>query len=332
MMRRREFIVGLGGVAAAWPLVALAQQPDRTRRIGVLLPFDENDPLRKGWLSGFTQGLVELGWTDGRNVRMDVRWAGDSVDRIRMVAKELTDLQPDVILVTGDPATAAVQRETRTIPIVFVLVADPVGDGFVAGLPRPGGNITGFIAQEAAIASKWLELLTQIAPGVKRAAILFNPDTAPYVQSYYLPVFEAAGRSLKVEPIAAPVRSDGEIETIITSLGRERGGGLVVPPDVFLAFHRAPIIMLAARNNVPAVYFQAFFVRDGGLLSYGPDYGDVFRRAAPYVDRILRGAKPAELPVQLPVKFEMALSLKTAKALGLTVPPSILVRADEVIE
>ena len=220
-----------------------------------------------------------------------------------MFAKELVDLQPDVILADATPATAALQRETRTIPIVFAVVSDPVGAGFVAGLPRPGGNITGFIIMEASMAGKWLELLTEIAPGIKRAAIMFNPDTAPGGGSYYLPSFEAAARSLKVEPIAAPVHSDAEIETVITSLGREPGGGLVVMPDTFMIVHRAPIILLAARNNVPAVYSNRRFVRDGGLLSYGPDSVDIFRRSASYVDRILRGAKPADLPVQLPIKF-----------------------------
>jgi putative tryptophan/tyrosine transport system substrate-binding protein len=330
-MRRRDFIAGLGA-AIAWPLAARAQQGDRVRRIGVLMPADENDPVRKGWLSRFMQELAGLGWTDGHNVRMDVRWAGDSVDRMRMVAKELVDLQPDVILATGDPATAALQRETRTIPIVFVLVADPVGDGFVVSLPRPGGNLTGFVNVEAAMAGKYLELLTQIAPAVKRAAIMFNPDTGSYVRSYYLPAFEAAAGSLKVEPITAPVHSDAEIETFMTSLGGEPRGGLVVPGDAFMVGHHALIISLAARNNIPAVSNATYFVKDGGLLSYGPDTGDTYRRAAPYVDRILRGAKPADLPVQLPVKFEMALNAKTAKALGLAVPPSILLRADEVIE
>jgi putative ABC transport system substrate-binding protein len=213
-----------------------------------------------------------------------------------------------------------------------VLVSDPVGDGFVAGLPRPGGNITGFIVQEAALAGKWLELLTEMAPGVKRAAFMFNPDTAPGGGSYFLPSFKAAAQALKVEPIAAPIHSDAEIETAITSLGREPGGGLLVVPDSFMFVHRAPILLLAARNNLPVVHNLAAFVRDGGLLSYGADEGNNFLRATPYVDRILRGAKPADLPVQLPVKFVMTLNAKTAKALGLTVPPSILVRADEVIE
>jgi putative tryptophan/tyrosine transport system substrate-binding protein len=330
-MNRRTFIAGLGG-SATWPVLVRAQQPERMRRIGVLMVGDENDPARKGWLSGLIQGLGESGWTDGRNLRMDVRWAGDSVDRMRMVAKELADLHPDVILATGNPATAALQRETRTIPIVFVLVADPVGDGFVAGLPRPGGNLTGFVNVEAAMAAKYLELLTEIAPSVKRAAIMFDPDSGSYVKSYYLPLFEAAARSLKVESIAAPVHNDAEIKTVMDQLGREPRGGLVVPGDTFMAVHHALVISLAARNNIPAVSNDTYFVKDGGLLSYGPNIGDTFRRAAPYVDRILRGAKPADLPVQLPVKFEMAVNVKTAKALGLTVPPSILLRADEVIE
>jgi putative ABC transport system substrate-binding protein len=302
------------------------------RRIGVLMSGDENDPEGKARLSGFTEGLAELGWTDGRNMRMDVRWAAAAVDRMRMFAKESVDLQPDVILANTTPVTAALQRETRKIPIVFVNVADPVGSGFVASLPRPGGNLTGFSNLEASMAGKWLELLTEIAPGVKRAAIMFNPNTASGGGSYYLPPFDAAARSFKVEPIAAPVHNDAEIETVITSLEREPRGGLVVMPGGFMPLHRAPIILLAARNHVPAVYSVSVFVRDGGLLSYGPDPVDEFRRAASYVDRILRGAKPADLPVQLPVKFEMAVNLKAAKALGLTVPQSILVRAHEVIE
>jgi putative tryptophan/tyrosine transport system substrate-binding protein len=221
----------LSGAAAAWPLAVHAQQPDRMRRIGVLMAYDESDPGPKGWLSRFTKGLQELGWTDGGNLRMDVRWAGDSVERLRSFAKDLVDLQPDVILATGTLGTAALQRETRTIPIVFVPVADPVGSGFVDGLSRPGGNITGFISYEASLAGKWLQLLTEIAPGIKRVAIMFNPDTAVGGGSYYLPSFEAAARTLKVEPIAAPVHSDAEIAAAITSLGRETGGGLVLMPD-----------------------------------------------------------------------------------------------------
>jgi putative tryptophan/tyrosine transport system substrate-binding protein len=330
-MRRREFIAGLVGVTA-WPLVARAQQLGGVRRVGVLMGFNESDPEAKGWLDRFTLGLAELGWTGDRNVRIEVRWAAGDVDRMRMFAKELVDLQPDVILASSTPATAALQRETRTIPIVFAPVGDPVGAGFVEGLPRPGGNLTGFISYEASMAGKWLEFLTEIAPGVTRAVIMFNPDAAPGGGSYYLPSFEAAARTLKVDSIIARVRSDAEMETIITALGREPGGGLVIMGDPFTEVRRALIILLAARNNVAAVYPNSAWVRDSGLLSYGADFRDIFLRAAPHVDRILRGANPSELPVQLPVKFELAVNAKTAKALGLTVPQLILLRADEVIE
>jgi putative tryptophan/tyrosine transport system substrate-binding protein len=263
---------------------------------------------------------------------MDVRWAAGNVDRMRMFAKELVDLQPDAILSQSTPVTAALKRETQSILVVFVIVSDPVGDGFVAGLARPGGNITGFINQEAGMAGKWVELLTEIAPGVQRVAAMFNPDTAAYARSYYLPSFEVAARSLRIEAIAAPAHSDADIETVITSLGQEPQGGLVVMPDSFMTVHRAPIISLAAQNNVPTIYSQSEFPKDGGLVFYGADRGDIFRRAAPYVDRILRGAKPAELPVQVPTKFEMVLNVKTAKALGLAMPQSILLRANLVIE
>jgi putative tryptophan/tyrosine transport system substrate-binding protein len=331
-IKRREFITVLGGAAAAWPLGARAQQPDRMRRIGVLMGYDENDPEAKAFLSAFTRGLAEWGWTE-RNVRIDVRWPAGSVDQARTFAKELVDLQPDLILANTTPVTAALQRETRTIPIVFASAADPVGDGFIASLARPGGNITGFLTMETAMSGKWLQLLREISPGVKRAAIIFNPDTAPgRGGSYYLPSFEAAARSLKVEPIVAPAHSDTEIETVMTSLRREPGGGLVVMPDPFTFVHRAPIIQLATHNNIPAVYWRSVFARDGGLLAYGSDAEDIFHRSASYVDRILRGAKPAELPVQVPTKFDMVVNVKTAKALGLAVPPSILLRADKVIE
>jgi putative tryptophan/tyrosine transport system substrate-binding protein len=329
-MRRREFIAGLGGVAA-WPFVARAQQTDRVRRIGVLMAADENDPQRKGWLSVFTLGLAELGWTEGHNVRMDVRWAGDDNNRIRALARELVGLKPDIIMTNATPATVAVQRETGTIPIVFVSVSDPVGSGLVASLNRPGGNITGFALYEASLGGKWLELLSEIAPGLKRAAIMFNPDIAPV--SVHMSSFETAARSLKVAPITAPVHSDAEIETAISALGREPGGGLFVLPDIFTFAHRAPIISAAARSNVPAVYAAPpYFARNGGLLSYGVDHVDLSRRSSSYVDRILRGAKPAELPVQLPTKFELIVNLKTAKALGLTIPQNLLALADEVIE
>jgi putative ABC transport system substrate-binding protein len=331
-MRRRDFITLLGGAAAAWPLAARAQQPVRTRRIAVLMAFGENDPLAKTYLSEFTQGLAELGWTNGSNLRMDVRWGAGNVERMRTSAKELLDLQPDVILAHGTPATAAFWRETRTIPIVFASVSDAVGEGFVASLPRPGGNATGFISQEAAMAGKLVELLTEIAPGVRRVAAIFNPDAAPGGGQFVLPAIEAASRSFNLALITAPIHSDAEIETVTASLGREPGGGLVVPPDIFVESHRTHIILSAARSNLPAVYPDAAWARDGGLLSYGPSRADLFRRSAAYVDRILRGAKPAELPVQLPTKFEMVVNLKTAKAIGLTISETFLVRADEVIE
>jgi putative ABC transport system substrate-binding protein len=328
-MKRREFISVLGS-AAAWPVVARAQQSDRVRRIGVLLPSDENDPRWKTWVSAFTQALADLGWADGRNVRLDIRFAGADINRIQALAQELVGLQPDIILAGGTPATVAVQRETRTIPIVFAGVGDPVANGLVPRIDRPSGNITGFAAWEPTLGGKWLELLWEIAPGLKRAGFMFNPDTA--VASAFMPSLETAARSLKVEPIIAPVHSDAEIEATITALGREPQGGLVVVPDGFMAGHTAAIILAAARSNVPAVFWPSDFAREGGLLSYGVDVVDLFRRAATYVDRILRGAKPAALPVQFPTKFEMVVNLRTAKALGLTVPQSILLRADEVIE
>jgi len=330
-MRRREFITLLGG-AAAWPLAAHAQQPQQTRRIGVLMGWNERDQEAQSNLTAFVQELQQLGWTDGRNIRIDYRWSNGDVNRMQMFAKELADLAPAAILAHTTPVTAALQQETRTIPIVFVIVSDPVGEGFVAGLSHPGGNITGFIHTEGEFAGKLLELLTEIAPTVKRVAILFNPDTAPGRGSYYLPSFETAARSFRLEAIAAPVHNDTEIEAIVAALGREEGGGLVAMPDGFTLVRRAPIILQAARNKVAAVYWNSIIARDGGLLSYGPDTGDIFRRAAPYFDRILRGARPAELSVQLPTKFQMAVNVKTAKALGLTVPPSLLARADEVIE
>jgi putative ABC transport system substrate-binding protein len=275
-IRRREFIAGLGG-SAAWPLPAHAQQGDRVRRVGVLMAYDENDPVMKPRVSAFTQALADLGWTDGRNVRMDLRWGGGDTNRIRALARELVGRQPDVIVIDTTPATASVQRETRTIPIVFSNVSDPVASGIVARLDRPGENITGFAILEASMGGKWLGLLSEIAPGLKRAAIMFNPDTAP--ASSFMPSFETAARSLKVAPITAPVHSEVEIETAIIALGREPGGGLVVMPGAFMTVHRVPIILAAARNNVPAVYYFSYYARDGGLLSYGNDLEDNWRRA-----------------------------------------------------
>jgi putative ABC transport system substrate-binding protein len=328
-MNRREFIAGLGG-AVAWPLNARSQQGDRVRRIGVLMWLDENDPGAKSDLSAFTQALAGMGWTEGRNVRIDLRWYGDDTNRMRAFAQELVGLQPDVILASGGQATDAVQRQTQTIPIVFAGVSDPVANGIVARLDRPIGNTTGFANHEASLGGKWLELLSEIAPGLRRAAIMFNPDNPS--TSIFMPSVVTAAQSLKVVPIPAPVHNDVEIEAAIIALGREPGGGLVVAPQLFMYMHRAPIISAAARNNVPAVYTFSEHVRGGGLLSYGNDVTDTFHRAASYVDRILCGAKPAELPVQLPTKLELVINLKTARVLGLTVPLSLLARADEVIE
>jgi putative tryptophan/tyrosine transport system substrate-binding protein len=330
-MQRREFIAGLGA-AGAWPRAVLAQPANRVARVGVLMGYEENDPEGKVLLSAFTQGLMELGWSDGRNARIDSRWGAGNVGRMQAAAKEVVDLQPDVILAHTTPVTAALQRMTHTIPIVFAIVADPVGSRFVASFPSPGGSITGIVSEEATTIAKRLQLLGEIAPAVKRAAIIFNPDTAPGAGSYYLPAFQAGAQTLKIESIVAPVRSDAEIESVLVALGREPRGGLVVMNDGFLFVHRAQIISMAAANKVPSVYWDATFARDGGLLGYGPDRRDIFHRAATYVDRILRGAKPAELPVQAPVKFEMAFNAKTADALGLSVPPSIRLLADEVIE
>jgi putative ABC transport system substrate-binding protein len=290
--------------------------------------FDENEA--KSGLSAFTQALAGMGWTEGRNVRIDLRWYGDDINRIRAFAQELVGLQPDVILASGNLATDALQREAPTIPVVFVSAADPVASGLVERLDRPSGNTTGFANLEASLGGKWLELLSGIAPGLKRVAIMFNPRNT--TMSIFMPSLVKAARSLKVVPIPAPVHSDAEIEAAIMALGSEPGGGLVVIPEIFMWAHRTAIISAAAQNNVPAIYYLSAFAADGGLLSYGNDLTDTFRRAAAYVDRILRGEKPGDLPVQFPTKYEMAVNLKTAKALGLDVPPSILLSADEVID
>jgi ABC-type uncharacterized transport system substrate-binding protein len=331
-MKRRQFITMLGGAAVAWPMAARAQQPERVRRIAVLMGWSENNSEFHSWIDTFVQGLAQLGWGDSRNVQIDVRWSGGDLGRARIFAKEIVKLQPDVIFAATTPVTAALQEETRTIPIVFVIVSDPVGAGFVAGLPRPGGNITGFINVEAGMGGKWLEMLKEIAPRINWAALMFNPDTAPGGGTYFLRSFEAAAQSLAVEPIIIRVRSDAEIEAGVASLGREKAG-LVVMTDAFMGNHQATVISATARNNVPAIGADLqSFAKEGGLLSYGANFPDIFRRAAPYVDRILRGANPADLPVQSPTKFELIINLRTAKALGLDVPPTLLARADEVIE
>jgi len=329
-MNRRETIALLGG-AAIWPVAGRAQQTERVRRIGILMGWSESDSEFQGRIAALLQGLVQLGWVDGHNVRIDVRWTDGDANRARAFAKELAALQPDVIFAGASPATAALQRETSTIPIVFSSVADPVGSGFVASLARPGANITGFINIEATIAGKQLELLKKVAPGLTRAALMFNPDTAPGGGSYFLESFEAAARSLALKSIISSVHSDAEIETAIGSLGREQGG-VVAMTDSFLGVHIGTVISAANRNNVPAIFESPYMARAGGLMAYGQTGLDLFRRAASYVDRILRGAKPAELPVQVPTKFDLVINLKTARTLGLTVPPSLLAIADEVIE
>jgi len=331
-MRRREFITLVGGAAVAWPLAAHAQQANQVRRIGVLMGYASTDPEGQALLAGFTRHLAELGWTESRNVRIEVRWGGSNVDLLHTFARELIGLQPDVLLASSTPTTAALARETQTIPIIFTLIADPVGNRFVASLSHPGGNITGFSVLEASVVSKSFELLRELAPGIKRVAMMFNPDTAPIVNSMVMPVFETTAESFNIAPIAAPVHSDTEIETVITSLGREPGGALFGGPDTFMTNHRATIISLATSNHLPTVFENPIFARDGGLVSYGADFRDNFGRSARYVDSILRGAKPSELPVQMPVKYLLIINLKTANALGITVPQTLLVAADEVIQ
>ncbi|HEV2546387.1 MAG TPA: ABC transporter substrate-binding protein [Stellaceae bacterium] len=330
-MRRREFIILLSGTAAVWPLAAHAQQPDRMRRIGVLMAFAESDHEAQSWVAAFREELRKLGWTEGRNIEIDTRWATADVESMQRFAKEFVALQPDFILTSSTPATAAMLQQTRTIPVIFVWVADPVGSGFVASLPRPGGNATGFTPLEASLGGKWVELLKEIAPRVARVAMLFNPAMATFVEGYLNP-FKAAAASLGVEAILAPVHDKSEFEFVVAAQAHEPNSGLVVIPDAFTIGHRAEITLLAARYRVPAVYWSRSFAEVGGLLSYGVNPLSEFRRAASYADRILKGVKPSELPVQAPVKFELVINLKTAKALGLTVPPSLIATADEVIE
>jgi putative ABC transport system substrate-binding protein len=326
---RRELITLLGG-AASWPLAARAQQPGGMRRIGVLMGSAENDSEAQAWVAAFREALQKLGWTEGRNIRIDTRWASAEAEAMQRFAQELVALQPDVILSQITPTTAALLQHTRTIPIVFALVSDPIGSGFVASLARPGGNATGFVATEVQ-GGKWLELLKEIAPRVTRVAAMFNPAAAPYVEIYMSP-FKTAAQSLGVEESPAPVQDTSEIESVVSALAREPNGGLIVLPDSFTLARRVEITSLAARYRLPAVYPYGFFAEVGGLLSYGNDLNENFRHAATYADRILRGAKPSELPVQAPVKFELEINLKTAKALGLDVPPLLQQRADEVIE
>ena len=329
-MKRREFISLLSDAMAGWPLAARAQQPERVRRIGVFFPGAADDTEYKARNAAFLQGLRELGWTDGRNVRIDYRWSGGDANNIPKHAVELAALAPDVILAAGGAVTGPLLQATRTVPIVFVIVPDPVAAGFVDSLARPGGNATGFINFEYSISPKWLELLKQIAPSVTRVAVLRDPALAQGIGQFS--AIQSVAPLLGVDVRPVNVRDAGEIERAIAAFARSSDGGLIVTGSVLAVVHREHIVTLAARHKLPAVYFIRAFVEGGGLVSYGPDYLDQFRRAAGYVDRILKGEKPADLPVQAPTKYELVINLKTAKALGLTVPPTLLTRADEVIE
>ena len=328
-MNRRNLITLLGG-AAAWPLAARAQQRERTRRIGVLQSLAADDAEGQARLAAFAQGLQQSGWIIGRNVRIDTRWAAGDAERIRRYAAELVALTPDVILVVGAPATGSLLQATRAVPIVFVNVPDPVGAGFVETLARPGGNATGFMNFEYGISGKWLELLKEIAPGVTRVAVL--RDSALAAGSGQLGAIQSVAPSFKVELRPIDVRDVGEIERALAAFARASNGGLIVTGSSLAVVHRDLIVTLAARHKLPAVYFQRVYVTDGGLISYGPDFIDQYRRAAGYIDRILKGEKPADLPVQAPTKYELVINLNTARALGLEVPPTLLARAHEVIE
>jgi putative ABC transport system substrate-binding protein len=327
-MQRREFITFLGG-ATAWPLTARAQQPDRMRRIGVLTGLAADDPEGQARNAAFLQVLQQLGWTDGRNVQIEYRWGAGNADNIRKYAAELAALAPDVILVTGNAVEQLLQA-TRAVPIVFTVVPDPIGSSFVASMARPGGNATGFVQFEYSLTGKWPELLKQIAPGVTRAAVLWDPTIPAGIGQFA--VIQSVAPSVGMEVSPVKMRDAAETERAVAAFAREPNGGLIVTSSSLAQAQRDLIVTLAARHKLPAVYFQRIFVTGGGLISYGADVVDQYRRAAGYVDRILKGEKPADLPVQAPTKYELVINLKTAKALGLTVPPQLLARADEVIE
>jgi putative tryptophan/tyrosine transport system substrate-binding protein len=329
-MKRREFILTLGG-ATAWPLAVRAQQPDRVRRIGMLIAVAESDPVGQRNAAIFSQSLQELGWTEGRSLSIERRWAGGDVVRSRDYAAELVGLGPDLIVAVGTPSVAALKQATRSIPVVFAIVNDPVAQGFVASMAHPGGNITGFSFLEYSMVGKSLEMLKQVAPSLTRVAVMFNPDTYPYY-NIFLRSFEGTARTLSLEVTGAPIRTPADIEETIARLGGPQDSGLLVTPDPFNTVHRKLIMHAAERHRVPASYSYREYVRDGALMSYGADIADIIRRTATYVDRILKGASPTDLPVQAPIKFELAINLKTAKVLGVTIPPSLLALADELIE
>ena len=329
-MRRREFITLLGG-AAAWPLAAYAQQPQRIPQIGVLMGVAESDPGGQTRIAAFRQGLADLGWAVGRNIHLEYRWAAGDIDRARAYAAELVALAPEVLVGNGTPALTALRDATRSIPIVFVVVNDPVGQGFIANLARPGGNITGFSFLEYSMIGKSLELLKQLAPSTHRFAVMFNPETTPHY-TVFLRSFETVPPPRPLEIKATPIGTEADIEQAVAQIAREPGGGLIVPPDTFTVVHRGLIIRTAAQHRVPAIFSYRQFVREGALIAYGPDTTDIFQRSASYVDRILKGANPGDLPVQAPNKFELAINVKTARRLGLDLPPTLLGLADEVIE
>ena len=330
-MKRRAFIALVGAAAAAASSPARAQA-DRVRHVGILMGYAEDESDTRSRVAAFTQAFEQLGWRDGRNVQITYRFGAGDIDRVHAYAKELVGLNPDLIICETTPTLKAVVDQTRTIPIIFVSVTDPVSNGFVTELARPGGNITGFTNFEATMGGKWIELLKKIAPGSNRAGVIFNPDTAPGGGSFFLKSVAASAPALQVEVLPFPVRSDDEIGRAIAGLGREPGGGLIVMLDIFAAVHRPAIIAQAATHRVPAVFPWRFGATDGGLVAYGVDVVDLHRRAAGYADRILKGAKPGDLPVQQPTKFELVINLKTAKALGIEVSPTLLATADEIIE
>jgi putative ABC transport system substrate-binding protein len=329
-VRRREVITLVGG-AVSWPFAARAQQPTGSRRLGVLINLSENDLEAQRLITAFRERLAQLGWVDGRNLRVDYRWASGDVDRIRAFAKELVELSPDIIVGYATPSVVALQHETGSIPIVFLSVTDPLGQGLVASLAHPGGNITGFAVFEFSLGTKWVETLKQISPNLKRVTTIFNPKTAPYY-SLYLRAIEKAASSLAIEPIVVEIHDDAEIERAISNLAHEPDSGLIAMPDSFNMAHRQTIIAFADQYHLPAMYYFPLFAADGGLISYGPDETDMFRRTADYVDRILKGAKAGDLPVQQPTSFRLVINLKAAKALGLNVPTALLAGADEVIQ
>ena len=329
-MKRRQFITLLGS-AAAWPLAARAQQPDRVRRIGMLMGIAENDPEGHDRITAFRRGLRELGWTEGSNLHLEFRWAADDPNRMLAFAEELVNLTPDLIVALSPPALGALQQATRSVPIVFVQVTDPVGGGFVASLSNPGGNMTGFVSFEDTLSAKWLELLKEIAPGLSSVIVLRNP-AAPSSSEFLMRAIVAAGSSLGVRLIVVGVSDIASIERAFDSIAPASIAGLVVMPDPITLVHRERIVALAARSRLTAVYPFRYFATSGGMISYGPDPIDMWRRSASYIDRILKGAKPADLPVQQPSKFQLVINLKTAKALGIEIPPTLFARADEVIE